>query len=52
MSNPVEAHQEAIKWLFKYINGTSNLGIQFRKQSDGIVLSRYTDFEYAGDTDN
>lgn len=52
MSNPGEAHWEAMKWLLRYIKGTSNLRIQFRKQIEGVILRGYTDSDYAGDRDN
>jgi hypothetical protein len=52
MSNPGETHWEAMKWLLRYIKGTCDLGIHYRKQSDGVILRGYTDSDYAGDRDN
>lgn len=52
MTNMGEAHWEAMKWFLGYIKGTSDFGIQFRKQYDGVVLRGYTDSYYIGERDN
>ncbi|CAA2996853.1 Hypothetical predicted protein [Olea europaea subsp. europaea] len=52
MSNPGEALWEAMKWLLRYIKGTCDLGIEYRKQSEGVILRGYTDSDYAGNRDN
>lgn len=52
MSNPGETHWEAMKWLLRYIKGTCDLGIHYRKQSHGVILRGYTDSDYAGDRNN
>ncbi|CAI9762466.1 unnamed protein product [Fraxinus pennsylvanica] len=52
MANPGETHWDAMKWLLRYIKGTSNLGIQFRKQAESVILKGFTDSDYAGDRIN
>lgn len=52
MSNPCEVHWEAMKWLLRYIKGTCDLGIEYRKQSESVILRGFTDSDYAGDKDN
>ncbi|KAL0330749.1 UNVERIFIED_CONTAM: 8-hydroxygeraniol oxidoreductase [Sesamum angustifolium] len=37
MSNPGTTHWEALKWLFRYLNGSNNSGIKFSKCSEGFV---------------
>ena len=40
---------DAVKWIFRYLKGTSDYGIMFsRKQSDPSVVG-YVDADYAGD---
>ncbi|KAL0283542.1 UNVERIFIED_CONTAM: Retrovirus-related Pol polyprotein from transposon TNT 1-94, partial [Sesamum angustifolium] len=38
MSNPGTTHWEALKWLFRYLNGSNNSGIKFSKCSEGVKL--------------
>ncbi|KAK4406051.1 Retrovirus-related Pol polyprotein from transposon TNT 1-94 [Sesamum angolense] len=38
MSNPGITHWEALKWLFRYLNGSNNSGIKFSKCSEGVKL--------------
>ncbi|KAL0322888.1 UNVERIFIED_CONTAM: Retrovirus-related Pol polyprotein from transposon TNT 1-94 [Sesamum angustifolium] len=52
MSNPGTIHWEALKWLFRYLNGSNNSGIKFSKCSEGIKLIGYVDSNYANDRDS
>ena len=53
MSNPVKAHWQAIKWLFRYLKGTINIGLVFdRKGGATSSIIDYVDSDYAGDLDN
>ncbi|KAL0396084.1 UNVERIFIED_CONTAM: Retrovirus-related Pol polyprotein from transposon TNT 1-94 [Sesamum calycinum] len=52
MSNPGTTHWEALKWLFRYLNGSNNSGIKFSKCSEGVKLMGYVDSNYANDRDS
>ena len=43
---------EAVKWILRYIKGTTYVGLVFKKDSTGKQeCIRYVDFDYAGDLD-
>ncbi|WJZ81333.1 hypothetical protein VitviT2T_001181 [Vitis vinifera] len=50
LSNPGRLHLEAIKWIMRYLRGTSKLKLTFG--SGKPVLVGYTDSYMAGDVDN
>ena len=50
LSNPGRLHWEAIKWIMKYLRGTSKLKLTFG--SEKLVLVSYTDLDMAGDVNN
>ncbi|KAL0321780.1 UNVERIFIED_CONTAM: Retrovirus-related Pol polyprotein from transposon TNT 1-94 [Sesamum calycinum] len=52
MSNPGTTHWEALKWLFRYLNGSNNSGIKFSKCSEGVKLMGYVDSNYANNRDS
>ncbi|KAL2228857.1 UNVERIFIED_CONTAM: Retrovirus-related Pol polyprotein from transposon TNT 1-94 [Sesamum indicum] len=52
MSNPGTSHWEAVKYLFRYLNGTKNVGITFSKNSDGVELKGFVGSNYANDKDS
>jgi len=47
-SNPIESHLTAIKRIFRYVKGTTNLGLLYRKSLDNKLV-RLCDADYAGD---
>ncbi|XP_050890592.1 secreted RxLR effector protein 161-like [Lathyrus oleraceus] len=51
MSAPTEAHFQVVKRILRYIKGTMEFGILYRRGGDEKVLS-YTDNDYAGDLDD
>ncbi|KAL0359858.1 UNVERIFIED_CONTAM: Retrovirus-related Pol polyprotein from transposon TNT 1-94 [Sesamum angustifolium] len=51
-SNAGPPHWEALKWLLRYLNGSSNLGIMFSKCSKGVDLIGFVDSNYANDRDS
>ena len=51
MSTPTELHLQAAKRVLRYLKGTINLGVFYRKKGDG-ELKTYTDSDYAGDLDD
>ena len=50
LSNPRRQHCEAVKWIMRYLRGTSNLKLTFG--SGKPVLVGYTDSDMAEDVDN
>ncbi|KAL5581648.1 hypothetical protein UlMin_014090 [Ulmus minor] len=54
MSNPGKQHWEAIKWLFIYIKGTTNVGLIYEKNEEGtrLRLEGFIDADYAGNLYN
>ncbi|RVW60672.1 Retrovirus-related Pol polyprotein from transposon TNT 1-94 [Vitis vinifera] len=50
LSNPGRLHWEAVKWIMRYLQGTSKLKLTF--ESGKPVLVSYTDSNMAGDVDN
>lgn len=50
MSNPGEAHWEALKWILRYLKGTMDVGLRYKRgkfNSDCVV--GYVDADFAGD---
>ena len=47
-SDPRESHLTAVKRIFKYLKGTTNLGLFYRKSSDYSLVG-YCDADFAGD---
>ncbi|KAL5555658.1 hypothetical protein UlMin_037894 [Ulmus minor] len=53
MSNPRKIHWEAMKWLFRYIKGTSDIGLIYeKKEGTKLSLEGFVDANYAGNKDN
>ncbi|KAJ0837622.1 putative RNA-directed DNA polymerase [Helianthus annuus] len=50
LSNPGKKHWEAVKWIFRYLRGSSKLGITFGNEEPMLV--GYTDSDLAGNKDN
>nr|GEW13183.1 uncharacterized mitochondrial protein AtMg00810-like [Tanacetum cinerariifolium] len=46
-ANPNEHHVSAVKWIFRYLKGTINLGLWYPKDS-GFDLTAYSDVDHAG----
>src|SRR4051812_18305369 len=51
LQNPGRHHSDAVKWIFRYLSGTTGHGIMFAKHEDTSVVG-YVDADYAGDIDN
>jgi len=47
-SNPRESHLTVVKRIFRYLKGTTNLGLLYRKSLD-YQLVELCDADYAGD---
>ncbi|CAM6082590.1 unnamed protein product [Calypogeia fissa] len=53
MANPGKVHWEAVKWILRYLQGTSKVGLLFDAQSNNAMsLVGYVDSDYGGDLDN
>ena len=50
MSNPGKQHWEAVKWIFRYLKGSSSSALYFRKSKTG--LQGYVDADNGGDIDS
>eukprot|EP00253_Pinus_taeda_P021192 PITA_21192 len=49
-ANPKETHLQAVKRIFKYLQGTRNYGLWYPRDTD-ITLHVYTDADWAGSVD-
>lgn len=52
-SNPGQAMWEGIKRVFRYLKGTSTMGVVYGRSADGngLVFAGFTDADFAGDLD-
>lgn len=51
MARPMEIHLQAAKRVLRYLKGTVNYGIHYRRGEDGELIA-FTDSDYAGDMDD
>ena len=52
MHDPGKDHWEAVKWVLRYIQGTIDVGLVFKKDStSNQECVGYVDSDYAGDLD-
>ena len=51
MSNPGKEHWCAVKWILRYLKGTTDVGLLFGKGSS-LSVRGYVDADFAGDIDN
>ncbi|MCH80155.1 copia-type polyprotein [Trifolium medium] len=52
MEHPVESHMVAAKRILRYIRGTLDLGILYKKRKQSTELIAYSDSDYGGDRDD
>jgi hypothetical protein len=52
MANPGKQHWDAVKWIFRYLKGTTDYGITFVRQKSDLSVVGYVDADYAGDLDD
>jgi hypothetical protein len=50
-ANPKETHLQAVKRIFKYLQGTQNYGLWYPRDTD-LTLHAYTDADWAGSVDD
>ncbi|GJT77142.1 hypothetical protein Tco_1043867 [Tanacetum coccineum] len=46
-SRPTKKHLEAVKWVFRYLQGTINMGLWYPKDT-AMALTAYADADHAG----
>ncbi|GJW85253.1 hypothetical protein Tco_0158398 [Tanacetum coccineum] len=46
-AKPTEKHLQAVKWIFRYLNGTINMGLWYSKDTD-MSLTAYAYADHAG----
>ncbi|KAL5553706.1 hypothetical protein UlMin_041107 [Ulmus minor] len=51
MSNPGKEHWVGIKWLLRYLKGSSDVGLIYEKRGNSIWLEGYSDSDYGADGD-
>ena len=51
MSNPGREHWEAVKWLMRYLKGSTNVGLLFEHCPNLVVLEGFADSDFARDKD-
>ena len=51
MSNPGKPYWEALKYLLRYINGSANVGLSYKKRFNTLDLVGYVDSDFAGERD-
>lgn len=51
MSNPGFEHSTTLKWLLRYLKGTSQLGLDFNTYSEEIELKSSVDANFSSDRD-
>ena len=49
MANPGKEHRKIVEWIFKYLCGTTNVCLHFRRIRGGVV--GYVDSNFASDLD-
>ena len=52
MANPSREHWNAVKWIFRYLNGTTGYGILFARQHGDNSVVGYVNSNYAGNIDD
>ena len=52
MANPSREHWNAVKWIFKYLNGIVGYGILFARQHVDNSVVGYVDSDYVGNIDD
>src|ERR1044072_1830633 len=52
MSKSGKQHWEAVKWIMRYLMGTSDRGIMFSREQSVPLVVGFVDSNYAGDLDD
>lgn len=51
MSRPIKDHWQAVKWALRYIKGSVDVCLNYKKKGD-FVVTGYCDSDYGGDLDH
>ncbi|XP_062081168.1 secreted RxLR effector protein 161-like [Humulus lupulus] len=51
MSNPGLEHWNALKWLLRYLKGTTEIGLRYRQMDQKVTLEGFVDADYAASKD-
>lgn len=51
MANPGKLHWCAVKWILRYLKGTTDMGLVFDGASSSRIFVGFVDSDYAGDLD-
>ncbi|XP_062118964.1 secreted RxLR effector protein 161-like [Humulus lupulus] len=51
MSNPGLEHWNALKWLLRYLKGTTEIGLRYRQMDQKVTLEEFVDADYATSKD-
>ena len=51
MANPGQEHWKGVKWLLRYLKGTSSVGLKFTKTGTKTSLEGFVDADYASNRD-
>jgi len=49
LSNPIKEHWDGVKWILRYLNGTSKMHLSFRRSN--LTLQGFSDADLGGDLD-
>jgi len=52
LANLGRQYWNTVKWIFRYLKGTTDLSITFARQKGDVSTARYVDVDYAGDLDD
>ncbi|XP_062085387.1 secreted RxLR effector protein 161-like [Humulus lupulus] len=51
MSNPGLEHWNALKWLLRYLKGTTEMGLRYKQMDQKVTLEGFVDADYAASKD-
>ncbi|KAM6600577.1 hypothetical protein CsatA_020186 [Cannabis sativa] len=51
MGNPGMEHWKAVKWLMRYLRGTTDVGLMYSPDGNELAVNGFVDSDYAGDID-
>ncbi|XP_074348605.1 secreted RxLR effector protein 161-like [Apium graveolens] len=51
MGDPGKEHWQAVKWVFQYLKGTSDVDLIYRCDTECLVTG-FSEFDYAGDVES
>lgn len=51
MSNPSREHWKAVQWVLRYLVGTQDVGLVFKKSTEKFSVKGYSDSYFGGDMD-